>query len=164
MSENKKWVFQQKEGEGALPDFFAKEKIPAGIARILARRGILTKEALDHFLYDDMKDLADPFLMKGMEAAVERLRAAIAAKEKICVYGDYDVDGITSTSILVRYFRTLGADVGFYIPSRETEGYGLNAPAVERLIAEGYRLLVTVDCGFLRLRSLIRMRIGWISS
>lgn len=147
MSENKKWVFHQKEGEGALPDFFAEEKIPAGIARILARRGILSKEALCHFLYDDMKDLADPFLMKGMEAAVSRLQSAIAAKEKICVYGDYDVDGITSTSILVRYFRMLGADVGFYIPSREKEGYGLNGPAVERLIAEGYRLLVTVDCG-----------------
>ena len=84
MSENKKWVFQQKAGEGALPEFFAEEKIPAGIARILARRGILTKEALFHFLYDDMKDLANPFLMKGMEAAVSRLRVAIDRKEKIC--------------------------------------------------------------------------------
>ncbi len=147
MSENKKWVFHQKEGEGALPDFFAAERIPDGVARILARRGIATKEALDHFLYDDRKDLADPFLMKGMEAAVARLQKAIAAKERICVYGDYDVDGITSTSILVRFFRSLGAEVGFYIPSRESEGYGLNVPAVEKLAAAGYRLIVTVDCG-----------------
>ncbi len=147
MSKKYKWIFREKENEGTLPSFFQSHHIPGGIARILWRRGIKTEEELSHFLYDTMEDLGDPFLMKGMKQAVDRIRQALDRKEKIVIYGDYDVDGITSTSILYRFFRGLGADIGFYIPGREGEGYGLNEGAVTKLCGEGYTLLITVDCG-----------------
>ena len=85
--------------------------------------------------------------MKGMPEAVDRILRAIDGREKIVIYGDYDVDGITSTSILYRGLKSLKADVGFYIPHRESEGYGLNAKAVEKLANDGFKLLITVDCG-----------------
>lgn len=147
MNEKYKWIFREKEKEEGLPDFFRIHQIPAAAARILWRRGVRSEEALSHFLYDTLEDLADPFLMKGMRQAVDRIGRALAGKEKIVIYGDYDVDGITSTSILYRYFRRLGADIGFYIPGREGEGYGLNDGAVTKLAGEGYTLLITVDCG-----------------
>lgn len=142
-----KWIFREKENEGALPEFFRKVGIPAGVARILRRRGISSEEALTHFLKDSWEALADPFLMKGMREAVNRLLLARERGERVVVYGDYDVDGITSTSILYRYFKKIGIDTGFYIPGREGEGYGLNTGAVEKLAGEGYNLLITVDCG-----------------
>lgn len=142
------WIFRAiNEGEEAVPAFFQKNSVPDGAARIMMRRGIRTESMLHHFLYDSLNDLADPFLMKGMGLAVERILKAIADREKIVIYGDYDVDGITSTSILMRYFRTVGADVDFYIPLREEEGYGLNENAINKLISSGSKLLITVDCG-----------------
>ncbi len=130
-----------------VPRFFWDRFIPAGLARILMRRGIDTQEKLSHFLYDDLSNLSDPFLMKGMKEGVDRLLLALERKERIVVYGDYDVDGITSTSILYRCLKEMGGDVGFYIPRRETEGYGLNEKALFHLRDEGYSLLITVDCG-----------------
>lgn len=146
MKETYKWIYRKKEEEALLP-FFREEGIPVGAARIMQRRGVRTKEALHHFLYDTLDDLADPFLMKGMKETVERLLLARDTKEKVVIYGDYDVDGITSTSILYRFFHRIGMDTGFYIPGREGEGYGLNEGAVEKLKKEGYTLLITVDCG-----------------
>lgn len=147
MSEKYKWVFREKENEQALPDFFRKAGIPAGVAKIMQRRGVTSEAALHDFLYSTLEDLANPFLMKGMRETVDRLLAARAAGERVVIYGDYDVDGITSTSILYRFFRKIGIDAGFYIPGREGEGYGLNEGAVKKLIGEGYSLLITVDCG-----------------
>lgn len=143
-----KWLFREADDEKTkIPAFFKLNSIPAGAARIMMRRGIDTEESLQHFLYDGLSDLSDPFLMKGMDEAVKRIIKAIKNKEKIIIYGDYDVDGITSTSICVRCFRKLGADVDFYIPLRETEGYGLNSEAINKLADQGASLLVTVDCG-----------------
>lgn len=85
--------------------------------------------------------------MKGMKEAVDRISRALDGGEKIVIYGDYDVDGITSTSIMVRGLTGLHGNVGYYIPQRETEGYGLNGKALEKLAGEGYTLLITVDCG-----------------
>lgn len=110
-------------------------------------RGIDDESKLSHYLFDSAADLGDPFLMKGMPEAVDRILRAIDGREKIVIYGDYDVDGITSTSILYRGLKSLKADVGFYIPHRESEGYGLNAKAVEKLANDGFKLLITVDCG-----------------
>lgn len=146
MKETYKWIYRKKNDEELLP-FFRSAGIPKGVARIMQRRGIRSEEALHHFLYDTLDDLADPFLMKGMREAADRLLLARRRKEKVVIYGDYDVDGITSTSILYRFFKRIGMDVGFYIPGREGEGYGLNTGAVEKLIGEGYTLLITVDCG-----------------
>lgn len=146
MKEKYKWIYRKKNEEELLP-FFKTAGIPTGVARIMQRRGVRTEEALHHFLYDTLDDLADPFLMKGMRETVDRLLKAREQHEKVVIYGDYDVDGITSTSILYRFFHRIGIDAGFYIPGREGEGYGLNVGAVEKLIKEGYTLLITVDCG-----------------
>lgn len=142
-----KWHIKiHREGE-EIPSFFASHGIPEELARILMHRGIDSEEKLSHFLYDNLDHLSDPFLMKGMDKAVSRILQAIDQHEKIVVYGDYDVDGITSTSIMMRCLSSLGADVGYYIPQREKEGYGLNREAVNHLAEEGYHLLITVDCG-----------------
>ena len=129
------------------PAFFANHSIPEGLARILMRRHIDTEEKLSHFLYDDLSNLSDPFLMKGMTEGVDRILEALRKREKIVVYGDYDVDGITSTSILYLCLKGMGGDVDYYIPQRETEGYGLNAKALSHLVEGGFTLLITVDCG-----------------
>ena len=143
-----KWHLRAGEEEGiVVPSFFAKHSIPEGLARILMRRQIDTEEKLSHFLYDDLSDLSDPFLMKGMKEGVDRLLAALRSREKIVVYGDYDVDGITSTSILYLCLKRMGGEVEYYIPRRETEGYGLNANALKTLAEKGFTLLITVDCG-----------------
>ena len=143
-----RWHIRAGENESKdIPAFFRRHSITDGLARILMRRGLDTEDKLSHFLYDDLSDLSDPFLMKGMKEGVTRLLSAIDHGEKIVVYGDYDVDGITSTSILVRCLKGMGADVGYYIPRRETEGYGLNEKALISLRKEGYTLLITVDCG-----------------
>lgn len=116
------------------------------LALLLAVRGISAGEAAD-YMCGGMRCLHDPFLLRDMQKAVDRIRAAIDGKEKITVYGDYDVDGISSVAMLLSYFRSRGAACGFYIPDRETEGYGLNAAAVEKIAADGTTLLITVDTG-----------------
>jgi single-stranded-DNA-specific exonuclease len=142
-----KWVFRSWGEDVKLPEFFREFPLSHEVARILYRRGLTTRAQVSHFLYDTMNDLADPFLMKGMKAAAERIVEARQRREPVVIYGDYDVDGITSTSILYRFFKRRGFDVGYYIPDRETEGYGLNEPALQHLAEKGYRLLITVDCG-----------------
>ncbi|MCI8475318.1 MAG: single-stranded-DNA-specific exonuclease RecJ [Oscillospiraceae bacterium] len=119
--------------------------IPALCARILSARG-MEPPAAHRFLYEE-QPLHDPFLLKDMDRAVARIRRAIEAGEPIAVYGDYDVDGITATSLLTLFLRREGATVLPYIPNRLEEGYGLNQGAVEALAAQGARLVVTVDCG-----------------
>ncbi len=117
------------------------------VSQVLINRGIDTPERAGVFLSARLRDLHDPFLMKNMEKAVDRIRAALHRREKIVVYGDYDVDGITATAILMLFFRSLSADVHFYIPSRMSEGYGLSADALARLKQQGASLIITVDCG-----------------
>ena len=127
-------------------------------ARILLHRGYRTPEAASAFLSDKLVDLPDPFRMKGMAAATERLARALHQREKITLYGDYDVDGVCSTSLLAIFLRELGANPGTYIPHRLGEGYGLNVQAVERLAAEGTRVLVTLDCGITATAEISRAR------
>jgi single-stranded-DNA-specific exonuclease len=114
-------------------------------ASILISRGVATAEAGRRFFSSSVEDFRDPFGLAGMAEAAERIQSAIVKGEKITVYGDYDVDGVCATAILTGYLRGRGADCFYYIPDRHTEGYGLNAAAVEKL--NGTRLLVTVDCG-----------------
>jgi single-stranded-DNA-specific exonuclease len=116
-------------------------------ARVLAARGHADPAAAEAFLSARLADLPDPFAMKGMEAAVARIARALEAGERIACYGDYDVDGVTSTALLCGFLRAAGADVITYTPHRLVEGYGLNREAVARLAAQGVRLLVTLDCG-----------------
>lgn len=117
------------------------------VRRILLNRGI-GKQDIEKFLNPSVKEyMPDPFVLRDMRDAAKIIADAILKHEKIAVYGDYDVDGITSTAIFVRYMRHIGADVIWHLPTREGEGYGLNADAVKSIAADGARLLVTVDCG-----------------
>lgn len=117
------------------------------VSRILSNRGFHSAEDIERFLHPNLNDLYDPYLMLGMEAAVERLARGLERREKIVVYGDYDVDGITSISLMVRYLRQLGGSVGYYIPNRMIEGYGITEVGIDAVVAMGASLLVTVDCG-----------------
>ena len=120
--------------------------LPLWLSGLLRNRGIDTPEKAERFLHPDLSQLHDPFLMQGMDKAVRIIREAVAAGMPIVVYGDYDVDGVSATSIMLETLREMGAEPDFRIPSRHEEGYGLNGDAV-RQMAEKYRLLITVDCG-----------------
>jgi single-stranded-DNA-specific exonuclease len=116
-------------------------------ARLLAIRGITDPDVASRFLNPTLAQLHDPLKLAGLECAADRLQVAIASRERIAVHGDYDVDGITSTVILRRALELLGADVGHFIPERLTDGYGLQPGTIDRLHAEGVKLIVSVDCG-----------------
>ncbi len=117
------------------------------VARLLAIRGHHDPELADRFLRPALSHLHDPWLMTDLAAAVDRLLAAAARRERIVVHGDYDVDGVTSTVILRRALELLGADVTHFIPERLRDGYGLQPATIERLHAEGAKVIVSVDCG-----------------
>lgn len=117
------------------------------VAQLLLNRGIETVETARKFLRPSLDDLHDPRILPDMDKAVERLARAIHAREKIVVFGDYDVDGVVGTALLVRCLGFLGANVGYHIPHRITEGYSLNPEAVKAIASEGARVIVTVDCG-----------------
>ena len=117
------------------------------LAALLINRGYADERTARTFLSPGYDQLHEPFLMLGMKEAVTRLKQAIEQQEPILIYGDYDVDGTTGTAILLRALKLLGARTGFHIPHRFTEGYGIQQPALERAFAEGYKLVVSVDCG-----------------
>ena len=117
------------------------------VAKLLIDRGITTADEGRQFLGGQLSDLLDPFSLKGMKEAVPLIEDAVAKKDKIVIYGDYDVDGITATSLMYRFLNRLGANVSYYIPERQSEGYGLNEEALEHIISEGTSLVITVDCG-----------------
>jgi single-stranded-DNA-specific exonuclease len=132
------------EGAGALARELGLDPLAAGV---LASRGLADPSAARAFLAARLEDLPDPFGMMGMEAAVSRLARAVEGGERIACYGDYDVDGVTSTALLSGFLGAAGADVVTYTPHRLVEGYGLNQGAVAALAARGVRLLVSLDCG-----------------
>ena len=115
--------------------------------QILQNRGITDPDQAKKFLAPALSDLPDPFLMKDAKVAALRIAQAIRCREKISLFGDYDVDGITATALLLLFLREAGAQVDFYLPHRLKEGYGLNQTAVEKIKAEGAKLLITADCG-----------------
>jgi single-stranded-DNA-specific exonuclease len=122
-------------------------KLDVRAARLLVARGIRQPEDALRFLEPRLSELPDPSTMLGLDRAAERLARAIKAKERIALYGDYDVDGVTSTSLLASFLKSLGLEARVYIPKRLTEGYGLNPGAIETLAAEKTQLLITLDCG-----------------
>lgn len=121
--------------------------IPEILVKMMLQRGVKT-EQMEQFLRPRLRDLQDPYLLPDIEEAVGRILSAIDAGEKICVYGDYDVDGITSVTIMTKVLQAYGAEVRSFIPRRGPEGYGLNQAALERCMQEGLPdLMITVDCG-----------------
>lgn len=116
------------------------------VSKIIAKKN-LTDEQIKVFLEPTRHDFHDPYLMPDMNEAIERIKKAIDNKEKITIYGDYDVDGITSVSILYKFFKDLNVETDIYIPNRITEGYGLNENAIRTIFERGTNLIITVDCG-----------------
>ncbi len=122
-------------------------KISPLIAALLISRGYDSFESAEKFLNPKYEDLHEPFLLKGMETAVRRILEAVKNKEKILIWGDYDVDGTTGTVVLRKALEILGAETGYHVPHRFTEGYGVNIPALEKAKERGYKLVISVDCG-----------------
>lgn len=118
------------------------------IAQILVNRGIVQLNQAQEFLYGELQNVGNPFLLKDMDKAIERITKAIQTHERIVIYGDYDVDGITATVLMFKILKQLGAkNIDYYIPDRQNEGYGLNRDALESLIEAGTNLVISVDCG-----------------
>jgi single-stranded-DNA-specific exonuclease len=121
--------------------------IPSLIAKVFLQRGIKDPSAIKEFLNPTLSNLHDPFLLNDMEKAVSRILVALEKKEKIIIYGDYDVDGVTSTSILTLFLKTLTSNLTFYIPDRIEDGYGLSIGALDKVLSLNPDLIITVDCG-----------------
>ena len=142
---NKKWE-GYKVDEQVVSRIAKNHNVSELMARILTNRNI-SEDKIEGFLHPKISDLYDPFLFNDMDLAVNRIIKAIEDKEKITIFGDYDVDGITSSTLLVKFFGELNANVDYHLPNRLTEGYGLNNEAVKQIKDNGTNLLVTVDCG-----------------
>lgn len=146
----KKWIIREEARENnaaAVSEISRALGIGRVLARLLYGRGYTTPEAARSFLFLESEMLCDPFLLDGMREGIERIRVAIERGERITIYGDYDVDGVTSVCTLYLYLRSRGADVDYYIPNRAGEGYGVSVGAIDTLAAGGTRLIVTVDTG-----------------
>ncbi|NQS99977.1 MAG: single-stranded-DNA-specific exonuclease RecJ, partial [Candidatus Omnitrophica bacterium] len=121
--------------------------IPRALAQLLINRGVTSARQAEDFLDSDLAKLHDPFLLKGMRKAVRRINKAIAKHEKIMIWGDYDIDGITSVALLFSVLSEMGACVSHYLPNRLEEGYGLNKKGAQLAKKNKIGLLITVDCG-----------------
>lgn len=142
----KKWETYSVDSN-VIEEISSKNNISLLLARVLVNRGINTDEKIQKFLYPSLDDLNDPYMLNDMDVAVKRINQAIEQKEKITIYGDYDVDGITSITILKRFLDENGIIVDYYLPNRLEEGYGLNNNALQKIKERGTTLLITVDCG-----------------
>lgn len=138
---NKKWKIIKNEVIGIQKD------INPIVKQLLVNRGNTTDEQVNLFLNPTLDDLYDPFLMKGMDIVIDRIQKAISDGESIWIYGDYDVDGITSISVLLKAFEFLGVPVNYYIPNRLEEGYGISIQGLEKILEQGADLIISVDCG-----------------
>jgi single-stranded-DNA-specific exonuclease len=141
------WVVAEQNDTETVNDLLVALGVSPVVAKILYNRGIRTYEQAKRFFRPDWTDLHDPFLIADMDRAVDRIAKAVSKKEKIFIYGDYDVDGITSVSLMYLFLKNLGLDVLFYIPDRLKDGYGLSCAGVEQAAQSGATLLITVDCG-----------------
>lgn len=143
---NKKWQYYETD-EQLVNEIAEEYNMDILLAKILVNRRIVEKEDIRIFLNPTRENFHNPFLMPDMEKAVDRILNAIENKEKLMIYGDYDVDGITSITVLKKFLEERGIEVGYYIPNRLEEGYGLNNNAIKEIVEENYKLMITVDCG-----------------
>ena len=146
MFHDKKWICASPD-EDRIKGLAAELRISPILAMVLVSRGIEGIKEAERFLYPQLSHLADPLLMPDMGVSVDRIIRALDSGERICIYGDYDVDGITSVSFLMKVLSAAGADVTYYIPGRLEEGYGLNEMSVREIHDTGVSLIITVDCG-----------------
>lgn len=142
-----RWVVAPEAEHATVSDLCTKCGLPSEIIRILLNRNLLTADLINAFVSPRLEDLKDPFCMKGMEAGIDRLMQALLANEKVMIYGDYDVDGITATTLLYMVLNKIGAQVSFYLPNRLVEGYGLSPDGIDEAVGQGISLIITVDTG-----------------
>jgi len=142
-----KWVLADKIDSERVAKLALETKLPFNIIKILINRRIDTPESVEKFLHPRLSDLKDPFQLTGMQDGINRVVKALFNNEKIVIYGDYDVDGITATSLMYMVLNKLGAQVDFYLPNRLTEGYGLSKESIDEAKSNGVSLLITVDTG-----------------
>ena len=142
----KRWIVRRQDAQQAA-SLARVLGISPILAALLITRGYDDESSARSFLTPDYNQIHEPYLMLGMREAVARLESAIDNGERILIYGDYDVDGTTGTAVLLRALKLLGARTGFHVPHRFTEGYGIQQPALEKALNEGYKLVVSVDCG-----------------
>jgi single-stranded-DNA-specific exonuclease len=142
-----RWVYPDPGGEASVRSMAEQLNVPANIARLLLLRNINTYDQARSFFRPEHEKLHDPYLMKDMRKAADRLSDAIRNHEKVVIYGDYDVDGTTATSILYTFLKSFGLETEYYIPHRFKEGYGINPDGIRYAMKEGAHLIVSVDCG-----------------
>lgn len=143
----RKWVVGGELDENAVNAIKTSLGVSPALARLLYKRGCETPEAAGAFIRRETGSLHDPYLMPDIKKATAKIAEALSGHKKIVIYGDYDVDGVTSVSVLYLYLASLGADVGYYIPKRSNEGYGMSEGVVRRMIEDGAGLIITVDTG-----------------
>ncbi len=140
------WVMREQ-----FPELSEKIADKAGVSpfvgQLLVNRGIRTDEEAAKFFGGGMRDIPNPFLLAGMEEAVSRIEKAVGDGETVAIYGDYDADGVTSTSLLCEFFRSFEADTIYFAPHRVKDGYGINRNAIEELGRRGATLIISTDCG-----------------
>lgn len=142
----KKWLYSKFEDD-KVKKIAEENNVSELLAKILLCREFESKDTIDDFLHPKIDNLYDPFLLNDMQIAVDTIIDSCNKKEKITIYGDYDVDGITSVSVLKKFFADMGVNAEHYLPSRLEEGYGLNNDALDKIASNGTKLLITVDCG-----------------
>jgi single-stranded-DNA-specific exonuclease len=143
---NKRWTIRKHDFD-EVSALSKKLGLPPLVAALLISRGHHDEYSARKFLNPQFEDLHDPLLLKGIREAVARILKSVANKEKVLIWGDYDVDGTTGTVLLRKVLHRLGVQTGFHIPNRFTEGYGINIPALEKAKADGFSLVISVDCG-----------------
>lgn len=143
----KRWVEQELKSFAEMEELQRTLNVDAVLASLLVRRGITTFEEARRFFRPELEHLHDPFLMQDMRVAISRIEQAKASKEKILVYGDYDVDGTTSVALVYSFFKKYHSEIDFYIPDRYTEGYGISVQGIDYAAENGYSLIIALDCG-----------------
>lgn len=143
----KRWIEEPLKNQYAVETLQQSLQIDAVLATLLVKRGVTTFEEARSYFRPSLSDLHDPFVMKGMQEAITRIEEAIAADEKILIYGDYDVDGTTSVALVYSFFRKFYKEIDFYIPNRYTEGYGISTQGIDFAEENYFSLIIALDCG-----------------
>ena len=147
MAKDRKWIVKEVPDPDTVARLSAEVGIDSVLSTLLVQRGIRTFEQARAFFRPNLASLHDPFLMKDMDKAVERLKKAVDGKEKILVYGDYDVDGTTAVSLVYSFLSRFTKKIDYYIPDRYDEGYGLSIKALDWAAENHFNLIITLDCG-----------------
>ena len=147
MSVEKKWVLKENADQGIVSQLSSELGLDSVLAELLVQRGVTTFNQARSFFRPDLNNLYDPFLMKDMDKAVERLHKAISSRERILVYGDYDVDGCTAVALVYKFLLQFYSNIDYYIPDRYEEGYGVSRKAIEQAKERGIKLIIVLDCG-----------------